>query len=285
MEKILLAIDSLNPDTIALDFACYLGRLTRSRVTGVFLGKHVPEASRAVKPPDINIDEYWETEERPERYEEKLQLAEKHLALFKEGCIAREVRYAVHQDGGVPANELIRESRFADVIVLSAETSFNERVDGVPTGFVKQILKKAECPVIIAPDSFEPVEEIIFAYNGKPSCVFAIKQFTYLFPEFHDKNIIVVQANETGQWNGEEIYKFTEWLQGHYSLVHFEAVKGKPEVSLIRYLLSKEKILLVTGAYGGSELPGLMGQGLADLLIKTVIQPIFVAHIYKPAKI
>lgn len=43
MEKILLAIDAVNPDTNGLDFACYLGRLTRSKITGVFLENLVAE--------------------------------------------------------------------------------------------------------------------------------------------------------------------------------------------------------------------------------------------------
>jgi len=37
MEKILLAVDAINPDKNTLEFACYLGRLTKSKVTGVFL--------------------------------------------------------------------------------------------------------------------------------------------------------------------------------------------------------------------------------------------------------
>ncbi len=37
MTKILLVIDAINPDENTLEFACYLGRLTKSKVTGVFL--------------------------------------------------------------------------------------------------------------------------------------------------------------------------------------------------------------------------------------------------------
>ena len=37
MEKILLAIDAYNPDKNAIEFACYLGRLTKSKITGIFL--------------------------------------------------------------------------------------------------------------------------------------------------------------------------------------------------------------------------------------------------------
>ena len=37
MEKILLALDAQNISTPAIDFACYLARLTNSRLTGIFL--------------------------------------------------------------------------------------------------------------------------------------------------------------------------------------------------------------------------------------------------------
>ena len=37
MEKILLAMDALNLNMNAIDFACYVAKLTRSRLTGVFL--------------------------------------------------------------------------------------------------------------------------------------------------------------------------------------------------------------------------------------------------------
>ena len=37
MQKILLAIDAVNINMPALDFACYIGRLTNSKITAVFL--------------------------------------------------------------------------------------------------------------------------------------------------------------------------------------------------------------------------------------------------------
>ena len=37
MRKILVAINAANPDKNSLEFAGYLGRLTNSKITGVFL--------------------------------------------------------------------------------------------------------------------------------------------------------------------------------------------------------------------------------------------------------
>jgi len=49
MEKIPLAIAAINPDGNALEFACYLGRLTKSKVTGVLLENIGGEASPVLK--------------------------------------------------------------------------------------------------------------------------------------------------------------------------------------------------------------------------------------------
>ena len=187
MEKILLAIDATNPNRNALEFACYLARLTKSKITGVFLENLVADEKPVLKQMQGLAYVDWEVDKKSDEYTSKMELIERNISIFKEGCINREVHCGVHRDRGVPAEELIEESRFADVIVADAETSFNKRYEGIPTEFVKDILKKTECPVIIAPESFDVVDEIIFTYNGSSSSVFAIKQFTYLFPQLHDK--------------------------------------------------------------------------------------------------
>jgi hypothetical protein len=204
MEKILLAIDPFNPSTNALDFAGFLGRLTHSKITGVFLENLAAEKKDKLLQLTAHQDEA-----EPDENSEKLRQIETHINWFKEGCIAREVCYKVHRDAGVPARELIIESRFADAMVVDAGTSFDKSEAGVPSEFIRNILKKSECPVIIAPEKFESVEEIVFTYNGTATAIFAIKQFTYLFPELRNKKVSVMRATGTGEWPEEDRHKFT----------------------------------------------------------------------------
>jgi hypothetical protein len=178
----------------------------------------------------------------------------------------------------VPAREIITESRFADILVIDAATSFNKSYEGSPTEFVKDILKEAECPVIIAPESFDGIDEIIFTYNRTKSSVFAIKQFTYLFPGLKDKKVTIVQANEKGEWAGTEKYNFKEWLQDHYSSISFEILKGDADSELLGYLLIRRNVFVVMGAYGRTAVSQFFQHSRADILIKTVSQPIFISH-------
>ena len=279
MEKILLAIDAINPDKNTLEFACYLGRLTKSKITGVFLENLAAEERSVLKQMQGMAYTDWEVDEKSDEHKVKIELIEKNISFFKEGCINREVSYSLHRDRGVPARELIEESRFADVLVVDAETSFNKRYEGTPTEFVRDILKKAECPVIISPERFDAIDEIIFTYNGSSSSLFAIKQFTYLFSQLHDKKVTIIQVNVAGEWQDPDKYKFKEWLKEHYTDLHFEALKGKTDTKLFDYLFKRKNMFLVMGAYGRNVLSGFFKRSHADLLIKTVTQPIFIAHL------
>lgn len=278
MKKILLAIDAVNLNNNALEFACYLARLTRSKLTGVFLENLVAEERPVLRQvygmPYID----HEPDDDSPAHHSRMEKIDKNISFFKDGCTNREVNCRVHRDGGIPAAELIRESRFADILVVDAETSFNKRFEGYPTEFVKDVLKNAECPVIIAPEHFDRLDEIIFAYNGGASSVFAIKQFSNLFPELQHKKVIVMQVNHKGKWEEEEQSGFEEWLKEHYSDYSFEAMKGESDSRLLEFLMQRKNSFLVMGAYGRNIVSLFFKPSHADLLIKTTSQPIFIAH-------
>lgn len=278
MKKILLAIDAISVNVTALDFACYLGRLTNSKVTGVFLENLVEDETPAWKTNAGSAYLEWDIDENADSYQEKQQLIEKNIAFFKEACKKRSVRCSVHRDRGVPAREIIAESRFADIIVTDASTSFNRRFEGVPTEFVQDILKDAECPVIIAPETFESIDELVFTYNGSKSAAFAIRQFTYLFPQLNDKKTIILQVNDKGEWQGIDKYNLKEWLSNHYSAIGFEVLKGDVDDKLFDFLFKRKNVFVVMGAYGRSRVSRFFKKSYTDLIINTVIQPIFISH-------
>src|SRR5580658_5713782 len=174
MEKILLAMDGYKQNTYAIDFACYLAKLTHSRLTGVFL-EGAPEGMEEITNGALAADPVLP-----------------HVRRFREACLCREVPVRVHRDRGVPIADILLESRFSDLIVVDPETSFHNADKSFPDRFIRDVLLAAECPVVVSPYQFEALNEVIFAYNGTSSSVFAIKQFTYLFPEFKNKKVVVV---------------------------------------------------------------------------------------------
>lgn len=278
MENILLAIDATSLDMSALDFACYLGRLTHSKVTGVFLENLVDNEKPVFRRMHGTTYVDWDIDENSPEMKEKRDRIDANILLFREACEKRSVSYRIHRDEGVPAAEMISESRYADIIVTDAATSFRRVFEGSPTRFVKDLLKDAECPVIIAPEHFDGIDSIVFAYDGSRSAAFAMKQFTYLFPEFDDKKVIVFHVDEKETWTEDEKQKLTGWLQNHYSAIGFEKAGGDAGYELFSYLFRKKNIFIVMGAYGRSAFSRFFKHSRADLLVKTITQPIFIAH-------
>src|SRR5205809_4152828 len=117
MEKILLAIDAVNPDTSALDFACYLGRLTNSRITGIFLENLVSDKIPVlIGGGEISYFD-WKIDQSSPDHGAKQEIIEKNIALFKIACENRSVDYKIHRDRNLPAHEIISESRYADLLI------------------------------------------------------------------------------------------------------------------------------------------------------------------------
>lgn len=278
MEKILLAVNASQLNTQSLEFACYVARLTRSKLTGVFLENLQGDDAPALK--SVYGMPYVETIVATDipANKTKMKLCEENIRVFEEACKSRCVDYAIHRDRGVPVEEIIIESRFADLLIVDSETSFRERQEKIPTGFIKDVLSKAECPVVIAPFDFYGVEELLFSYDGSPAAAFAIKQFTYLFPELGIKKLTILQVNEKEAMPVVEEEKLEELLRARYTSISYQVLQGKPNDELFGYLLGKKSVFVIMGAFGRNILSGFFRRSTAELLIQTVNAPVFIAH-------
>lgn len=277
MKKILIAVDPIHLNQSTLAFGLYLARLTRSRITGVFL-----ENREADKVPMISgnyagafVD--YELEKEPDTVKAKMNALNQKAEYFRNYYENHGVVAILHEDKGNPVEEIINESRYADILVIDAESDFTEKEE-LPGSFARKMMAEAECPVIIAPQSFDGINEIIFAYNGSSSCMYAIKQFADLFTELLNLRITILEIHQPGQEPFLHNDKFKEWLETRFSNVHYLFLSGQTETELISFLLDKEKSFIIMGAYGRNALSNFFKRSTADVVMKISSQPIFIAH-------
>lgn len=278
MKKILLAIDAEHLDTEVIHFACTIATQTHSTLTGYFLTDYREEEQVINMAFGMPYVETLVAKEIPGNVVIKQQL-EEYIRLFEKMCAVKGVRCQVLCNNAQFAIEtMLEESRFADLLIMPATMSFEKKEEEAPTGFVKEVLAAAECPVLVAPQRLEKIDEIVFAYDGSRSAVFAIKQFTYLFPELSDKKAIVLQVNKDEGMSVTEKEKIGKWLRMHYSSIGFQVLHGKPADELNAYLLGKQNTIVVMGAFGRGWLSGLFKPATAGILLKTVNLPFFITH-------
>lgn len=276
MKKIVLPFNggSLKPGLIK--FGCSIVSLSQSPLTGIFLNssaKTLPADSRS----------YFAETGKGVLQKEPVQMdAEQCVRFFIDACMKHGVKANVLLRGrlqgkNAPVEEVLYESRFADVLILDPEISFQQQRESAPSSLAKEVLTAAECPVILAPAVFDGIDEIALCYDGGRSSVYAIKQFTYLFPELHSKKLTVLEVCEEGDCFTEK-EKIRNWLNSYYPQTDFKLLSGAPEDQLLQYFLLRKNVFIVMGAYGRNFISSLFRRSSADLVMRVVDLPLFIAH-------
>ena len=275
MEKILLIVNARTPNLESISFACKMAKTAQTKLTGLFIENlnfdYVPPAG-------IDTPSYF----IPINQTDTATIAadtERAIKLFLEQCEKKGVQAEIYRDKGEPLAEVLFESRFADLLIVTADNSYYPSEEQMPSNFVKKILANAECPVLLAPQKIEEFDEIVFCYDGSVSSVFAIKQFTYLLPEFNNKKVLLLEVNKSQQTGvNESLRRMMQWLRAHYSTVAHHSLTGNVKDELFTYFFMKTNKLIVIGAYGRSMLSSFFKKSSADVLIHMVDLPLFITH-------
>jgi len=277
MEKIIIAIDSHNLDENAVCFACHIAKLTGSKLSAVFL-----EDRQAVR----NLA-FEAITEPPARAEETLleatleeaqgqSLRERNMLLFKDLATGEGVRSSLYLDKGVPAKELIAETLFADLLILDAN-AFGDIAGDPPSGFVRDIVHDAACPVFIAPEKFNGIDNIVFCYDGGRSSLYAMKQFVHLFPGLASQRAKLVDLHPEGTAPLDQARIIT-WLKTHYAAVDWLSVRPDEATALFSFLGEKGDDIIVMGAYGKGLLSSFFTQDEQLGITRTTPVPLFVSQ-------
>jgi hypothetical protein len=279
MENILLVIDGARMDRAMIDFSCYLAKLTRSRFRAIFIEQPDEEGESDKFEIFGSANNSTVLSQKPVEKQKILQACESNQKLFAEACISNSIDFDIrsqYNDGWMDL--LIQESRFADVMIINPQTSFSDRIASIPSGFARQVLEKSECPVIIAPSSFEGIERLLFAYDGSKSCVFAIKQFAHIFPQLKELPVTLLRVGSAEDAFVNDAHRIEELLDAHFPNNHFELLEGSASNELFGYLLGKKNMFVVMGAYGRNNVSRFFRQSTADLVMKTINLPFFISH-------
>ena len=122
MEHILLIMDGTTPDNCTLDFACYIADITRSKIHALF-GQNIKESELPVRK-ELFALPYVETIVAGDIPENRRILKSMHdnEEWFTKACVNRDVNYSIRSHYKLSASEIIRESRFADMLIINPET-------------------------------------------------------------------------------------------------------------------------------------------------------------------
>jgi len=220
-----------------------------------------------------NIVPFLELEEN-----EKEVIAQ-HKSMLARQCDKQHIPCSLHHnDGEWNKDLLIKESRFADLILISGEYFHSETNKSQPNPYLRETLHHAECPVLVIPENFTGIQHLFMAYDGSRESIFAIKQFCNLFPSLTDLPTEVLYINdEAGKTipEFESLQQFTRLKFGSmsFSKLHFNAAEY-----FATWINEKKNVLLVSGSFARSTLSYMGKRSFAEDIIRDHQLPVFIAH-------
>ncbi|HEX5652067.1 MAG TPA: universal stress protein [Chitinophagaceae bacterium] len=273
MKKILLAFDGGNYSTAALEFAARLNERQPIFLTGAFLPQvdyaNLWSYSRGGKSPGVYI---------PLVEDEDAEIVQQNIERFRSFCIHHHIEFRLHKDFfdfAIP--ELKKETRFADLLIISSETFYGHLATDEPNEYLQEALHSVECPVLVLPEHFEFPQSSILAYDGSASSVYAIKQFAYLLPELAGNETILAYAGKEDEPlpEADNIQELTVRHFSNLNILHLQADQKK---YFAEWLNDKNAPVLVCGSYGRSAFSRLFKKSFINGVISNHQVPVFIAH-------
>lgn len=277
MERILVIVNAHKPDVSSTEFAARIASLERTRLTAIFF-ESVHYEPVVIEQPEV-FQFFTHVVQSGESVLVRANI-DRAVDLVREECRFAGVELDVVIEQGNPVAKTLSESRFADFIIMDPEFRLLPGHVGAPSPIVRDILLHAECPVLLSPKEFAGVNEVVFCYDESASSVFAIKQFTLLFPVFKNRHAVLLQVNSDAEKEpGTDGHKrMMTWMNMHYSSLSRQVLKGNARDELFAYFFLQTKKIVILGAYGRGIVSNLFRKSHADALIRMVDLPLFIAH-------
>ena len=278
MKKFLAVFDGYTLSKSTLAYAQELAAIADAHLVGVFLDDFVYHT--------YNMAEVFKKYEKPDAVISKLNAAEKKkrddaVSQFEKSCEKENISYSVHRNQSMAILELEHESMFADLIIISEHETFSRFKQKPPTNFMKDLLADVQCPVLVVPATYQAIEKIVLLYDGAPSSVHAIKTFSYLLGHLRSLPVHVYSVKNNAKFapGFQDSPLMKEFIKRHFPNAKHTTSKGDAERLIVNYLKNhKENELVVLGAYRRSEFSRWFKTSMADILMRELDTPLFIAH-------
>jgi hypothetical protein len=203
----------------------------------------------------------------------------KAIEEFEEFCIKQNIEYRIHDEShNWNRQDLVMETRFSDLLVVSEELFFASVEKEQPNRFLKDVLHNAECSILLIPEEYEPVKSVVVAYDGKRESVFALKKLCETFPDYTSLPIeIFYWVNKTDDEIPGLDY-LEEFVGRHFTNANLREAFFDPSEYLSDWVKSKKNTLFVSGSFSRSWLSTLFKKSFTAEVIRKHAALVFIAH-------
>ncbi|MBC7933817.1 MAG: universal stress protein [Rhizobacter sp.] len=191
---------------------------------------------------------------------------------FKDECIEQNIEYKIEIDRVVSMENLLKLSCFADLIIADSKSDSDEYD-------LKDLLADAHCPLLLVSKNAEPLEKIYVAYDGSASSMYALKMFSYIFPECKDFPLYLFQFGSQTNDRIPYIDEIKSWAGKHFTNIKFDLIAGDAKHDLAEHIrVGAEKAIIIMGSYSTSSIARLFIKSTSSYVIHQTNASLFITH-------
>jgi nucleotide-binding universal stress UspA family protein len=277
MKKMIAAFDGLKYQEANAEYAIELAKQSHTHLVGIFLDDMIYHSYRFA---DLIVNDEVSDRKVKELNEKDKATRKQSIHLFKSACERAGIEFSIHHDRNVAIKDLLHESIYADMLVICKKENFSNYHDKFPSDFLSDVLADVQCPVMVVPEKYKPLQSLIFLYDGDPSSVYAIKMFCYSLAVLRylpAKVLSVKPVKQSLHLPDNKLMK--EFTNQHLPKAEYVVLKGEAENTILTYLQQqKDEALVVLGAYRRGRISRWFRPSMADMLMKNTNFPLFIAH-------
>jgi nucleotide-binding universal stress UspA family protein len=276
MKKIAVVFDGLRLSGSALRYAITVAGQQPSHLVGLFLDDFTHNSFNIYK----LLKEGAAADEIRALGEKDKKTRDISARQFETACQEAGLNYSIHRDRSIAIQEVLHESIYADLLIVDMQETLQQSEPHPPTRFIRDLLADVQCPVMLVPPVYSEIKKTVLLYDGEPSSVYAIKMFSYLLPALHELPAEVLSVNELGEGlHLEHNRLMKEFMKRHFPTARYTVSQGQPEEEILAQLQAQAAgTLAVLGAYRRSTVSRWFRVSMADVLMKKLEMPLFIAH-------
>ncbi len=269
MKKIILAFYNDEFSDSAVELICRMNASCPLQLTAVSLQRQVVETPIY---PDGTFGMFL-----PLTQSLKKKVPTDNLERLESICVENGIRYRLQKDvADLTLAGLQTESQFADLLIIGSEMIYNDQEKASINVMLEDLLHYISCPALLVPEKFELPTSLVLAYDGSKDCVFAIRQFAFLFPELLKLNTLLAYINDNPDSEIPHEKEIGDLAAAHFSKLTFCIMESKKEFS--NWMAERKNSMLVCGSYGRSAFSQLIRKSFARNIIANSHVPVFIAH-------
>ncbi|GAA0550617.1 adenine nucleotide alpha hydrolase family protein [Chitinophaga japonensis] len=276
MKKIIAVFDGLRISESALQYATRLAKQQAAHLVGLFLDDFTYNSFSMYQllKEGATPNEIYDFEARDKSKRDAA------ARLFETACREAGLNYTIHHDRNIAIQEVLHESIYADLLIVNVRETMTRDTAPPPTRFIRDLLTDVQCPVLLVPTVYQEISKAVLLYDGEPSSVHAIKMYSYTLAPLDELQTEVLSVNDPGAGlHLDDNRLMKEFMKRHFPAVTYKVMEGQPEDKILTYLQYQPPgTLVVLGAYRRGTVSRWFRASMADVLMKTLTLPLFIAH-------